>query len=71
MVFLGGAWFFSFFRYNEIRSMSKRYASYWNAFLFSEVSQNLIGLQRFYEFDGNFGDTTSTLKVPLLPVVCC
>ena len=25
--------FFSFFRYNEIRSMSRRYASYWNAFL--------------------------------------
>ena len=25
--------FFSFFRYNEIRSMSGRYASYWNAFL--------------------------------------
>ena len=27
--------FFSFFRYNEIRSMSGRYASYWNAFLSS------------------------------------
>ena len=26
--------FFSFFGYNEIRSMSRRYASYWNAFLF-------------------------------------
>ena len=26
--------FFSFFRYNEIQSMSRRYASYWNAFLF-------------------------------------
>ena len=24
--------FFSFFEYNEIRSMSGRYASYWNAF---------------------------------------
>ena len=35
MVFLGGVrGFFSFFRYNEIRSMSGRYASYWNAFLF-------------------------------------
>ena len=42
--FIGGcAWFhsgdgmrgfFSFFGYNEIRSMSGRYASYWNAFLF-------------------------------------
>ena len=33
--YLGGACmvFFSFFRYNEIRSMSGRYASYWNAFL--------------------------------------
>ena len=38
----GHAWFysggmhgiFSFFGYNEIRSMSRRYASYWNAFLF-------------------------------------
>ena len=26
--------FFSFFGYNQIRSMSGRYASYWNAFLF-------------------------------------
>ena len=35
MVFLGGMrGFFSFFGYNEIRSMSGRYASYWNAFLF-------------------------------------
>ena len=25
--------FFSFFRYNEIRSMIGQYASYWNAFL--------------------------------------
>ena len=34
--------FFSFFRYNEIRSMSGRYASYWNAFLFDHViSQRL------------------------------
>ena len=41
--FIGGrAWFYwggvcgfsSFFGYNEIRSMSGRYASYWNAFLF-------------------------------------
>ena len=29
----GRAWFFQFFGYNEIRSMSGRYASYWNAFL--------------------------------------
>ena len=35
MVLFGGgcAWFFSFFGYNEIRSMSGRYASYWNVFL--------------------------------------
>ena len=34
--YLGGcAWFFSFFGYNEIRSMSGRYTSYWNAFLFN------------------------------------
>ena len=30
----GRAWFFSFFGYNEIWSMSGRYASYWNAYLF-------------------------------------
>ena len=28
--------FFSFSGYNEIRSMSGRYASYWNAFLLAE-----------------------------------
>ena len=28
--------FFSFFGYNEIRSMSGRYASYWNAFLLDQ-----------------------------------
>ena len=37
VLFGGCAWFFSFFRYNEIRSMSGRYASYWNAFLFSDI----------------------------------
>ena len=26
--------FFSFFGYNEVRSMSGQYASYWNAFLY-------------------------------------
>ena len=31
--------FFSFFGYNEIRSMSGRYASYWNAFLLKLSSQ--------------------------------
>ena len=35
MVLFGGVHgFFTFFGYNEIRSMSGRYASYWNAFLF-------------------------------------
>ena len=29
--------FFSFFGYNEKRSMSGRYASYWNAFLFAHI----------------------------------
>ena len=29
--------FFTFFGYNEIRSMSGQYASYWNAFLFCFV----------------------------------
>ena len=29
--------FFSFFGYNEIRSMSGRYTSYWNAFLFKDL----------------------------------
>ena len=32
--------FSSFFGYNEIRSMSGRYASYWNAFLLLKVSNN-------------------------------
>ena len=32
--------FFSFFGYNEIRSMSGRYASYWNAFLSILFPQN-------------------------------
>ena len=43
MIFLGGGvcGFFSFFGYNEIRSMSGRYASYWNAFL----------LKHYFHFD--------------------
>ena len=53
LFYLGGrAWFylggmrgfFSFFRYNEIRSMSGRYASYWNAFLLKLL------LATFYRF---------------------
>ena len=46
VLFRGRAWFylggvhgfFSFSGYNEIRSMSGRYASYWNAFLFTLLS---------------------------------
>ena len=43
--------FFSFFRYNEIRSMSRRYASYWNAFLLDlggreHFSMNIGGYKR-------------------------
>ena len=35
VLFRGGMCvFFSFFGYNEIRSMSRQYASYWNAFLY-------------------------------------
>ena len=41
--YLGGMHgFFSFFRYNEILSMSGRYASYWNAFLFNIL---VLGLE--------------------------
>ena len=35
--------FFSFFRYNEIWSMSGRYASYWNAFLLLFPFTKFIG----------------------------
>ena len=40
--------FFSFFGYNEIRSMSGPYASYWNAFLYfkrlyNNVEDGIIG----------------------------
>ena len=42
--YLGGhAWFYSG-GYNEIRSMSGRYASYWNAFLFTLVAHCSICL---------------------------
>ena len=41
VLFWGGVrGFFSFFGYNEIRSMSGRYASYWNAFLFYQYQRN-------------------------------
>ena len=49
MVFPGGVHgFFSFFGYNEIRSMSGRYASYWNAFLFHNISVLMPPKYRFH-----------------------
>ena len=42
VLFRGGmCGFFSFFGYNEIRSMSGRYASYWNAFLFGQETRSV------------------------------
>ena len=35
--------FSSLFGYNEIRSMSGRYASYWNAFLLREFKSECVG----------------------------
>ena len=48
MVLFGGACmvFSVFFGYNEIRSMSGQYASYWNAFLFELVLTDLEGVTR-------------------------
>ena len=44
VLFRGGVHgFFSFFGYNEIWSMSGRYASYWNAFLFAVQSAAFTG----------------------------
>ena len=43
VLFRGGVHgFFSFFGYNEIRSMSGRYASYWNAFLLVLLSMKSL-----------------------------
>ena len=63
MVLFGGAWvvlfrggvrgFFSIFGYNEIRPMSGRYASYWNAFLFQVFSHH-IGTKMGFGFSLNF-----------------
>ena len=49
VVFQGGhaCFFFSFFGYNEIRSMSGRYASYWNAFLLVMISSHSNKLLSF------------------------
>ena len=47
--------------YDEIRSMSARYASYWNAFLFKWVSEILMHVY-FY-----FVAATSSIKI-LVPV---
>ena len=40
VLFGGVRGFFSFFGYNQIRSMSGRYASYWNAFLLTFILQH-------------------------------
>ena len=44
--------FFSLFGYNERRSMSRRYASYWNAFLssffFNRQEVENVGIKGFY-----------------------
>ena len=65
--YLGGhAWFFrggmhgffSFFGYNEIRSMSGRYASYWNAFLFKFVVFQTSGVFQCLVLTTVFGSTT-------------
>ena len=57
----GHAWFFfSFFGYNEIRSMSGRYASYWNAFLFDDVLLLLYSLP----FNQLLMMSDNELKVP-------
>ena len=39
--------FFSFFGYNEIRSMSARYASYWNAFLLYHAEKDVLSTFKF------------------------
>ena len=48
MVLFGGGvhGFFSFFGYNEIRSMSGQYASYWNAFLLKRSLEQFSKLRR-------------------------
>ena len=56
VLFGGHAWFysggmhgfFSFFGYNEIRSMSGRYASYWNASLLKWCLNYPIGQLAFF-----------------------
>ena len=41
--------FFSFFGYNEIQSMSGRYASYWNAFFFFSKIAAYSGPSQIYQ----------------------
>ena len=50
MVLFGGGvcGFFSFFGYSEIRSMSGRYASYWNAFLCILFFDFFFDLRKFH-----------------------
>ena len=46
--------FSSFFGYNEIRSMSGRYASYWNAFLFGYLYVSSSYLWYHYSYSEEF-----------------
>ena len=48
VLFGGCVCFFSFFGYNEIRSMSGWYASYWNAFLLT-----VLTVRHTYTKNGN------------------
>ena len=52
MVLFGGGMrgFFSFFGYNEIRSMSRRYASYWKAFLLHLHSKSSVRTEGKFAF---------------------
>ena len=59
MVALGGGCGF----FDEIRSMSGRYASYWNAFLFSEMLLLLKLCFRGYCFDTRASYFTSTTEL--------
>ena len=69
----GHAWFylgggmrgvFSFSGYNEIRSMSGRYASYWNAFLFSlNFAQFELNTTSLVPFKRYLGDVRTQTRI--------
>ena len=66
--FIGGGMrgFSSFFGYNEIWSMSGRYASYWNAFLFTSGSS----IKFFRKANSNVFWTTQTVYVKIYSTSC-